>query len=72
MRRHPACNLKWQCASPFDKLTCTTRDQMGEGFPMLNPEAPAISEVDLEVEELEEKTAPQSDTTYLDCMSSHS
>jgi len=39
---------------------------------MLNPEAPAINEIDLEFEELEEKTAPQSDTTYLDWMPSGS
>jgi hypothetical protein len=36
----------------------------------LNPEAPAINEneIDLEFEELEEKTAPQSDTTYLEAI----
>jgi len=39
---------------------------------MLNPEAPAINEIELEFEELEAKTAPQSDTTYLDWMASHS
>jgi hypothetical protein len=33
---------------------------------VLNPVAPAISEIDLEFEELEKKTAPQSDTTYLE------
>lgn len=40
----------------------------------LNPEAPATNEneIDLEFEELEEKTAPQSDTTYLESIAHHS
>jgi hypothetical protein len=33
--------------------------------------APVITEIDIEFEELEQKTAPQSDTTYLDCMGGH-